>query len=313
MQNSYETFVEDLRQVLLAASGIGETEIHFEKKGGRFAEDGDRLLIDFAEDENTKEMCALYPREIYENYRHGVTIEEMVREILRDILEVKASGLHERARILMDYEKVKGDLFIRLLNTDRNEMLLQDAIYKTLGDIALVLYARVGETEGCITSTMIHRNLIDMWKKDRELVFKEALLNTYFISPPRIYRWEQMIFNPEYEGDNFMDLAGIHTLKKDALGNCLSTSKKTNGAVAVFLPGVAERLCQLLDGDFYIAFTSIHEVMIHDERSVYPKDLERILEDTQNNATPEEDFLSSRVYHYCRATRRFSCISDEME
>lgn len=310
MQKSYEVFVEELRQVLLAALGIEETEVRLEKKGGRFKEGKDRLLIAFAEHEETKEVCALYPEELYGNYRNGATIEEMVREILRDILEIKAAGLHERARMFLDYEQVKGELFIRLLNADRNEELLQDAVYKTLGDVALVLYAKVGETKGCITSTMIQRNLIEIWKKDSDEVFKEALLNTYFVNPPRIYRWEQMIFDPDYEGDNFMDMTGVHTLKKDALGNCLSTLKKTNGAVAVFLPGVAERLCQLLDGDFYIAFTSIHEAMIHDDRSIHPADLKNILEDTLKNSTPEEDFLSSRIYHYCRDSRRFSCILD---
>ena len=37
--------------------------------------------------------------------------------------------------------------------------------------------------------------------------------------------------NKKYEGENFMDLTGIHELKKDAMGNCLSTSKKTNGEI----------------------------------------------------------------------------------
>lgn len=59
------------------------------------------------------------------------------------------------------------------------------------------------------------------------------------------------------------------------MGNCLSTSKKTNGAVAVFLPGVAERLAALLESDFYMVFTSIHEVMIHNDRNVEPERSER--------------------------------------
>ena len=39
-----------------------------------------------------------------------------------------------------------------------------------------------------------------------------------------------------------MDIMRDYPLRKDAVGNCLSTVKRTNGAVAVFLPGVAERL-----------------------------------------------------------------------
>lgn len=40
----------------------------------------------------------------------------------------------------------------------------------------------------------------------------------------------------DYEGENFMNLLFEMSLKKDAIGNCLSTSVRTNGAVAVFYP-----------------------------------------------------------------------------
>ena len=120
-----------------------------------------------------------------------------------------------------------------------------------------------------------------------------------------------MIFDPEYEGENFMDLTGIHELKKDAMGNCLSTSKKTNGAVAVFLPGVAERLAALLESDFYMVFTSIHEVMIHNDRNVEPEDLKEVLQETIKSATPKEDYLTSRIYHYSRTTHKFTCVSED--
>lgn len=65
-----------------------------------------------------------------------------------------------------------------------------------------------------------------------------------------------------------MDIVSEHSLLKTAIGNCLSTSRKINGAVAVFLPGVAERIYDLLNSDFYIVFTSIHEAMIHNVESV---------------------------------------------
>lgn len=82
------------------------------------------------------------------------------------------------------------------------------------------------------------------------MAFNDALLNTYFISPPRIYCWEKLICNMDYEGENFMNLLFDEPLKKSAIGNCLSTATRTNGAVAVFLPGVAQRLSDLLDGGF---------------------------------------------------------------
>lgn len=72
---------------------------------------------------------------------------------------------------------------------------------------------------------------------------------------------------------------------------------------------MAERLGELLDSDFYIVFTSIHEVMIHDVKNVSPEHLEEILADTLKTATPEEDYLTSRIYHYSRENHRFTCVS----
>ena len=106
--------------------------------------------------------------------------------------------------------------------------------------------------------------------------------------------------------ENFMNLLFDMSLKKDAIGNCLSTSVRTNGAVAVFLPGVAQRLGKLIGGSFYMVFTSIHEVMIHSEDSADPRKLKEVLAETVEETTPEEDFLTYYVYHYNAETGQFS-------
>ena len=161
-------------------------------------------------------------------------------------------------------------------------------------------------------STKILKSIVRKWQANSDLlsedyIFEEALKNTERMSPPRIYRWEQMIFNPEYEGESFMNLGDKCELKKDAMGNCLSTTKKTNGAVAVFLPGVAEQLAYMLDSDFYMVFTSVHEVMVHKADAVDAVDLSIILQDTLEEATPKEDFLTRKIYKYEKNTHRFLC------
>lgn len=90
-----------------------------------------------------------------------------------------------------------------------------------------------------------------------------------------------------------MESCDEDVISKDAMGNCLSTTIKTNGAVAVFLPGVAEHLAELLNSDFYMVFTSIHEVMIHNAKKVDP-----------------EDYLTSRIYKYNRRAHKFECVTD---
>ena len=78
---------------------------------------------------------------------------------------------------------------------------------------------------------------------------------------------------------------------------------------AVFLPGVAEQLAYMLDSDFYMVFTSVHEVMIHNDKFVEPEDLQCVLRDTIREATPKEDYLTSRIYQYNRETHKFICVT----
>jgi hypothetical protein len=304
---NYEMFVEELKNKISAAINIPIENIEFSKDGDRFSPTGDRLLVKFAEHDDAWEVCGLYTQELFKSYQNGSPFEEIIKEITDDLNRIKKADIYEKTRVIRDYEKTKPRLFIRLLNADKYSADLQDAVYKTLGDIALVLYMKVTEYEGCVTSTKIRQGMLEQWGKECDEVFKEAILNTYFMSPPRIYRWEQMIFNPEYEGESFMNLGDKCELKKDAMGNCLSTTKKTNGAVAVFLPGVAEQLAYMLDSDFYMVFTSVHEVMVHKADAVDAVDLSIILQDTLEEATPKEDFLTRKIYKYEKDTHRFLC------
>ena len=306
MEMTYESFVETLRENLLEETGYDEKMICY-KKGDEYPPtEGDRLLVKKKQNGGIMEVCALYVQDLYEEYQNGWSMDSIIQEILNRLDAISKSECFQRSRNLEDYEKIKDYLFIRLLNIEKNQTELQDCIYRTIGDIALVLYASMGDLNGSSASIKIKRHMLDKWEEDPQEAFEAALLNTYFISPPRMYCWEKLIFNPDYVGENFMNLMCDYKIKKDALGNCLSTTVRTNGAVAIFLPGVAERIGQLMGCGFYMVFTSIHEVMIHSERNADPKELKQVLEDTVKETTPPEDFLTYQIYHYDPESGTFS-------
>ena len=55
-----------------------------------------------------------------------------------------------------------------------------------------------------------------------------------------------------------------------------------------------------MNDSFYIVFTSIHEAMIHAAKNVYPEDLIKVMLETIKEATPEQDFLTDKLYFYDR-------------
>lgn len=205
----------------------------------------------------------------------------------------------------------KNRLFVRLINYGRNADILRNVVYKTFGDIAFTVYAIVDENEFGIVSTKILKFMVKKWDKNEDDIFNEAIKNTYYLTPPRIYKWEGVLCDESYAGDSFMNDEDVCDLDKSFSGNILSTTRKTNGAVAVFLPGVAEKISELLDSDFYMVFTSIHEVMIHRTGSgVDPKDLKLVLRDTLRKVTPSSDYLTEKIYKYNRRTHKFECVTD---
>lgn len=80
--------------------------------------------------------------------------------------------------------------------------------------------------ENRIASMKIRKENLNEWGLSAETVFDAALLNTYFISPPRIYLWEEMLSNPDYSGECFMDLNNDFQIDNYEVGNCLSTVRK---------------------------------------------------------------------------------------
>ena len=303
MDKNYELFIEQLTNGIHNFTDIPLKNIKFTNK------EGDRLNITFAEHDNAYEVCSVHVDELYTAYQDGLKLNTIINYIGIDVLHAKNNNIYDKTKTLMDYDTAKSRLFVRLLNYDRNADVLKNVVHKTLGDIALTVCAIVDDREDLI-STKILKSMVERWRKTETDIFNEAIENTYRATPPRIYKWEGVLCDESYAGESFMN-DDICDLDKSFGGDILSTTRKTNGAVAVFLPGVAEKISEMLDSDFYMVFTSIHEVMIHSTRSgVDPKDLKLILRDTLREVTPSSDYLTEKIYKYSRKTHKFECVTD---
>ncbi|WP_195565485.1 DUF5688 family protein [Blautia wexlerae] len=305
MDKNYELFIKQLINGIHDITDIPLENIKFTNK------EGDRLNITFAEHDDAYEVCSVHVEELYVAYQNGIRLNTIVDYICSDVLHAKSIYVYDKTKELMDYDTAKSRLFVRLINYDRNADILRDVVHKTLGDIVFTVYAIVDENEFGIVSTKVLKSMVKKWDKNEDDIFNEAIKNTYRATPPRIYKWEGILCDESYAGESFMNDEDICDLDKSFSGNILSTTRKTNGAVAVFLPGVAEKISELLDSDFYMVFTSIHEVMIHSTGSgVDLKDLKLVLQDTLREATPSSDYLTEKIYKYNRRTHKFECVTD---
>ena len=223
---------------------------------------------------------------------------------VKDDMEEKKTGrscdtmLMERVFAMDDYQTAAPRLIVRLLSACRTNVPGQG--YRRIGDIAMVLYLILDECEGHLVSMRVSARQFRKWNRQEEDLFQTAMNNTILRDPPRLYRLETLLSGENQEGQAFMDKADPFCLSSGVCGDCLTTERKLNGAVAAFYPGVAERLSEIMGSDFFFAFTSMHEVMLHPLESASPEVLKEILEETIHEATGAEDFLSYGIFRYFR-------------
>lgn len=206
---------------------------------------------------------------------------------------------------LSSYSLIKDRIIVRAINF--NEGTLSDYVYRKLGDIALVLYAVVfDDTEKAALNTIkIPRYAVDLWDISEQTVFEEAIKNTEKFSPVRLYTSILGIEDiPDSEADIMAEDYEMKHLEETAIPLVTST-RRTNGATALFYNGVKERIAEMFDGSFYVAFTSIHEAMIHKAGTINPQSIRRHIQAT-NRAFGVAETLSNEVYYYNRESGSFT-------
>ena len=290
---NYQEFAEMLMKEIEEETGL-RTEFHEDDE--KMSQDG--IWVYISENKEGIHFLRLFTKESYCKWkRKEATFHDFVRGVKQSAINFRNVGAPDKIKQLMYYDLVKERLFIRLINFERNKAELEDSFYKRIGEIAMVLYEKIADEDEGIVSCKVPLKYVDGWDLNKEEVFMAALRNTASMMPPKAYEWVKMIMNLDYEGDDIYDPDYIPA--KGITGSCLSTSRKTNGAVGIFYPGVVRLFCDKMDtDDIYMVFTSVHEVMIHNANDIEPENLKLVLEDMIREEISEEDVLTHCVYHY---------------
>lgn len=240
--------------------------------------------------------CALQweLRKLYEEFRRSGW-----RSVIAEIVE----RIHVQ-EFLYTYQ-----VMVRPLNFTRSRQELENGIYKRFGDISLVLYAPLFENEEDEVMMQISRDTIRQWKMAEKTLLEDALRATCALRPPRLYRGtdiqglassEEGVFMP---GEGGRKLCIQNDEKEGIQGYRLTALGHANGAVALFYPDVLEQLAELFGGDYYIGFTSVHEVVVHPVRYKVLQEMKAAIL-RANVLCDSREMLTDKVYRYCCHQRR---------
>jgi len=229
--------------------------------------------------------------------KHGV---DVVLANISSILKkhMVNADLADRLREqIKNLDAIRDKLVLRPFNYDDNDKILSNAVYRRVGDIAIVLYARFEMGEAQKWGLMISKDMVQDWGENEDELLDKAMENTMKLQPPILNRfcgissmpWNQIRFMEDTVVCDFSSY----------LTPTLSTDHETNGAIAAFYPGVLDRLCEMIGQDFYLVFTSIHEVHVYAANGLVTVDnMRKSLAGTNKHANRREAILSRQVYRY---------------
>ena len=197
----------------------------------------------------------VYMESFYKLYKMNWRLEDIVLKI-KEAYEEALPRYKIDMSFFKDFEQVKDRIVYRLINTKENEELLQRIPHVQFWDLAICFsYAYFSEELG-EGSILIHNNHMEMWNVDIEMLMELAKVNT-----PRVF--------PVHFCDIKDALPDINEEQKLMLGilgeGCmyvLTNKKKMHGAAAMLYPQVLPHIAEIIQRDFIIIPSSLHEVLI---------------------------------------------------
>lgn len=188
---------------------------------------------------------------------------EGVRKAHEEITRAKAGDVISK-RVSGSYEAIREQLIVRPLNYGLHIDELGGNVYRKVGDFVLALYQLIGDSEVSLISSKISRDELKEWgmSAQSDKVIDEALANTARLFPACVY--DNRAGNTDEDmAVNFLE-GEFERKDITAYGRTilLSTFKTTNGAAALFYPGVAEKMMRIMGGPFWAVFMNINDVMI---------------------------------------------------
>lgn len=262
---------------------------------------------------DTNVSAIIYINDMYQDYLNNGNFIETLKNAARCLAEGESAG-HKVLSLVqsLDEEKIKSNIFFRLINTEQNKSLLEHVPHKHFLDLAVIYQLKFFEKNESKEVNCILTNKMCKAFPDIDL-YNVALENSKRVMPAVICTMEDMfmsIMNDSYSDDAFamLGLAAIHPESNRMW--VITNSMADNGA-AVILYADLKKISEELGADLYLLPSSIHEwlaVVDDGEPRTLPL-LEHMVREANKDFVMWSDILSDHVYRYCRKTGEIEIAS----
>ena len=186
----------------------------------------------------------------------------------------------------------KKSLFVKLVNTERNESLVEKCISKKFLDLSAVVRVILKMDKEGMASMALSKGDAEILGMTEEEIYAVALANTLRLFPPKLMNLGRYIE---------MSIGAELPLGEDEVTTYILTNQKeVDGAIYFMSPEVVGAIAEALEDDLYILPSSVNEVLLvrASELEDGVDELKEMVRDANETVVAEKDILSYNVYHY---------------
>lgn len=253
----------------------------------------------------------IYLNECYENYVDGDSMEHTLQHI-SDVLQKNAVPHQFDVSSVLDFEKVKDHIILKIVGLDANENRLQGVPHTVQEDMAFTYHIMVEHDKSGTGTMQINQMVFEHYSVSVEELHDIAMKNTVEQFPMTVQNMQEVmkeIMGQEMFGADFMEQGELKDVVDEIFNNMngeaafpmyvVTNEEKLNGAAALFYPGAMEQIAEKLGGNFFVLPSSVHETLIvPDNGDISHHKLKDMVQEVNATQVAVHEVLTEQVYSY---------------
>jgi len=234
----------------------------------------------------------------YADYCSGTPTEDITDRILR-IYEGGRRGDEFDFSFFTDGRRASSRIVGRIVGRRDNERLLQQAPHRDFLDLAVIYYYLMEAMSDSMAGILIRHEHLALWDMDVDELDHLAVTNTHHLLPPAFRTMGDILGELGTTSGDF----DLKEMMEEAMPPIclyvLTNSLKCHGSVYMADPNVLSHVQMMLEEDYYILPSSVHEcIILPDSMARDAGELTEMVREINRTQVAPEERLSDSVYHY---------------
>mgnify|MGYP000543401081 CR=1 FL=1 len=247
---------------------------------------------------NQRIVPTVYLDSLYQEYINGKDVDSCVGDVadMRIEAQGKAEFFDMGVPDILDYEKMKDKLQMRICDKEWNTDRLADKVVTEHGDFAAYYAVNLEENGEGISSIPVTVSLMNEWGVSVEQIQADAMMadrnrGVVLMNMNEIIK--SMIFGEEPE-NLLNEKLDIETMREPMF--CLTNAQKMNGASLLLQEDIRKQIGECLGSDYFVLPSSIHEVLILPDNGLFEvPELNAMVKEVNETQVERQEQLSDKV------------------